>query len=81
METISKASNNTGKGYKRLTINEFKRCKGFENYSDEQAEKTILTLEKLSTLFYDLNAKHTTTEKHLKQLKQNRLYEEHRTAA
>ena len=42
---------------KRLTIDELRNCKGFENYSDEQAEKTIVTLEKLSILFYELYMK------------------------
>lgn len=42
---------------KRLTIEQLRNCKGFENYSDEQAEKTIVTLEKLSILFYELYMK------------------------
>ena len=42
------------KGHKRLTIAELRNCKGFENYSDEKAEETISTLEKLSILFYEL---------------------------
>jgi hypothetical protein len=43
-----------GKVHKRLTIAELKNCKGFENYSNEQAEETIQSLEKLSILFYQL---------------------------
>lgn len=39
---------------KRLTADELKKHKGFENYTDEQAEETISTLEKLSVLFYEL---------------------------
>jgi hypothetical protein len=39
---------------KRLTIDELRNCKGFENYTDEQAEETISSLEKLSVLFYEL---------------------------
>ncbi len=42
---------------KRLTIKQLRNCKGFENYSDEQAEKTIVTLEKLSILIYELYMK------------------------
>lgn len=42
---------------KRLTIEQLRNCKGFENYSDEQAENTIVTLEKLSILFYQLYMK------------------------
>jgi len=42
---------------KRLTIEQLRNCKGFENYSDEQAEQTIVTLEKLSILFYELYMK------------------------
>ena len=42
---------------KRLTTDELKKHKGFENYTDEQAEETIFTLEKLSVLFYELYMK------------------------
>ncbi|MBA3662915.1 MAG: hypothetical protein H0W61_01735 [Bacteroidetes bacterium] len=45
------------KEHKRLTIAELRKCKGFENYSDEQAEATIKSLEKLSILFYGLYMK------------------------
>jgi hypothetical protein len=45
------------KVHKRLTLAELKHCKGFENYSDEQAEETIKSLEKLSILFYELYMK------------------------
>ncbi|MBA2613392.1 MAG: hypothetical protein H0U95_15600 [Bacteroidetes bacterium] len=45
------------KEHKRLTIAELRNCKGFENYSDEQAEATIKSLEKLSILFYGLYMK------------------------
>jgi hypothetical protein len=45
------------KVHKRLTLAEIKNCKGFENYSDEQAEETIKSLEKLSILFYELYMK------------------------
>jgi hypothetical protein len=31
---------------KRLSVAELKNCKGFENYTDEQAEETIKSLEK-----------------------------------
>lgn len=42
------------KVHKRLTIAELRNCKGFENYTDEHAEETIKSLEKLSILFYEL---------------------------
>lgn len=42
---------------KRLTVDELKKYKGFENYTDEEAEETIFTLEKLSVLFYELYMK------------------------
>ncbi len=32
---------------KRLSLAELKNCKGFENYSDEEAEETIKSLEKI----------------------------------
>ena len=48
---------NESKKHKRLSIEELKSCKGFENYSDQEAEETIMTLEKLSILFYELHMK------------------------
>lgn len=51
-------SEKKGKVHKRLTIAELKNCKGFDNYTDQQAEQTIATLEKLSVLFYNLYIKH-----------------------
>ena len=50
------------KAPKRLTIAELRSCKGFENYSDEQAEETIQTLETLSILFYELHRKEKQKE-------------------
>jgi hypothetical protein len=50
------------KGHKRLTIAELRNCKGFENYSDEQSEETIRSLEKLSILFYELYMKQKQNE-------------------
>ena len=50
------------KAHKRLTIDELRKCKGFENYSDEQAEETIQTLETLSILFYELHNKERQKE-------------------
>lgn len=45
------------KEHKRLTIAELRKFKGFEGYTDEQAEETIKTLEKISILFYKLHMK------------------------
>jgi hypothetical protein len=57
------------KVHKRLTIAELKSCEGFENYSDEQAEETIKSLEKLSILFYQLYMKQKSQIQKIKQLK------------
>ena len=43
--------------YKRLSIEELKSFPGFENYTDEMAEETIITLEKLSILLSELHQK------------------------
>ena len=58
-------SENKEKIEKRLTIAELMNCKGFENYSPEQAEETIKTLEKLSVLFYELYMKQQQTKERL----------------
>ena len=55
------------KVHKRLTLAELKNCKGFENYSDEQAEETIKSLEKLSILFYELYMKQKQTVEKIKE--------------
>jgi len=57
------------KEHKRLTIAELRNCKGFENYSDEQAEATIKSLEKLSILFYGLYMKQKQKEQKLSLIK------------
>ena len=43
---------------KRLTVAELRNCRGFETYSDEQAEETIKSLEKVAMLFYESYIKH-----------------------
>lgn len=43
--------------YKRLSIDELRSFPGFENYTNEMAEETILSLEKLSILLYELHQK------------------------
>jgi hypothetical protein len=43
--------------HKRLSIEELKAFPGFENYTDEMANETIITLEKLSILLYELHQK------------------------
>ena len=50
---------------KRLTIAELRNCKGFENFTDERAEETIKTLEKLSILFYEFYMKQKQTKEKL----------------
>jgi hypothetical protein len=42
------------KKQKKLSIDELKKFKGFENITDEESKQTIETLEKISNLFYDL---------------------------
>ena len=85
MENVRKLtipSEKKEKVHKRLTIAELRNFKGFENYSDEEAEKTIDTLEKLSILFYELYMKKKQTEKNLRLLKGGKSHEEqHRIAA
>ncbi|TND10301.1 MAG: hypothetical protein FD123_549 [Bacteroidetes bacterium] len=43
--------------YKRLSIEELRSFPGFENYTDEMAKETIVSLESLSILFYELHQK------------------------
>lgn len=62
------------KVHKRLTIAELKNCKGFEDYTDEHAEETIKSLEKLSILFYELYMKQK--QQKVKQIKGGEIYEE-----
>ena len=63
------------KVHKRLTLAELKNCKGFENYSDEQAEETIKSLEKLSILFYELYMKQKQNVEKIKENKREETYE------
>lgn len=69
------------KKHKRLSIAELRNCKGFENYSEEQAEETIKTLEKLSILFYELYMKQKQTKHKLTLIKGGLDEEEQRAAA
>ena len=61
--------------HKRLSLAELKNCKGFENYSDEQAEETIKSLEKISVLFYELYMKQKQTVEKIKENKKEETYE------
>ena len=72
MEIVGKRE---GKIHKRLTISELRNCKGFESYSEEQAEETINSLEKLSILFYELFRKKKQMVKRLVLLNKPTLYE------
>ena len=72
MEIVAKRE---GKIHKRLTIAELRNCKGFESYSEEQAEETINSLEKLSILFYELFMKKKRIVKKLVLLNKPQLYE------
>ncbi|MHB8261901.1 MAG: hypothetical protein ACYDCN_15575 [Bacteroidia bacterium] len=62
-------ASNIEKVHKRLSLAELKNCKGFENYSDEQAEETIKSLEKISILFYELYMKQKQTVEKIKDKK------------
>ena len=50
------------KKHKRLSIDELRNFTGFENYTDEEAEATIKTLETLSILYYELFMKEKSNE-------------------
>ena len=50
------------KKHKRLTIDKLRKFKGFEDFTDEKAEERIVTLEKLSVLFYELDMKEKDKE-------------------
>jgi hypothetical protein len=73
---------NADKKHKRLSVEELKRFKGFENVSDQEADETILVLEKLSILFYELHMKQRMKKQKLTLIKGGELYEdEQRNAA
>ena len=56
------------KKYKKLSIDELKNFKGFESFTEEEAEQAIKTLESLSVLFYELFMKEKyENANHLKQ--------------
>jgi hypothetical protein len=42
------------KEYKRLSIEELRNCNGCENYTDEEAEEVIESLEQFSHIMYNL---------------------------
>lgn len=59
------------KKHKRLSIEELRSFPGLENFSEEEAEEVIKTLETLSILLYELfmkvkqeNVKHLNKEDH-----------------
>jgi hypothetical protein len=59
------------KKHKRLSIEELRSFPGLENFSEEEAEEVIKTLETLSILLYELfmkvkqeNVKHLNEEDH-----------------
>ena len=54
---------------RRMTIAELRLYKGFEKYTDEEAQATIKSLEKLSMLFYELYMKQKHSQSKIKQLK------------
>ena len=60
---------------KRLSLAELKNCKGFQNYSDKEAEETIKSLEKISILFYELYMKQKQATEKIKESKKEETYE------
>ncbi len=69
------------KKYKRLTIDELRSCKGFENVSDEEANNIVEALEKLSILFYELYHKQKALKQKLTIVKDQTYESEQRIAA
>ena len=57
------------KKHRRLSIAELRNFKGFENYSDKQAEETIQTLEKVAILFYQFHKKQKLLEANMTRAK------------
>ncbi len=57
------STTNNGQKKTKLTIDELRKCKGFENYTDEMAEETCQSLEKLSIVFFELYIKEKQREK------------------
>ncbi len=72
---------NGNKKHKRLSVAELKKCKGFENYSEAEAEETIIDLEKLSILFYELYMKQKQSKQKLTIIKGGEFDGEQRIAA
>ena len=54
---------------RRMTIAELRSYKGFEKYTDQEAQAAIKSLEKLSMLFYELYMKQKHSQSKIKQLK------------
>ena len=56
------------KKHKKLGIDELRRFPGFENFTEQETEEAIKTLEALSILFYELFMKERMNENvtHLK---------------
>ena len=59
---------------KRLTVVELRNCREFETYSDEQAEETIKSLEKVSLLFYELYIKYKQMQERISCLLENEVW-------
>ncbi len=71
----------TERKHKRLTVEQLKTFKGFENYTEEQAEETIKTLETLSIVFYRLFSKEKIIKKKITIIKNNKHDKEQPDAA
>lgn len=71
------------KKHKKLGIDELRKFPGFENFTEDEAEETIKTLETLSILFYELFMKEKMNEnvKHLKIVEDHETDHQQRIAA
>lgn len=69
------------KKHKRLSIKELRKYPGFENYSDEQAEDAIKTLETLSIFFFELFIREKHKKEKLTMIKNQNYETEQRFAA
>jgi hypothetical protein len=47
----------------RITLDELRSCKGFQNIGDEEGEYIIDQLQQMSVIFYGLFMKHKKTKK------------------
>jgi hypothetical protein len=54
---MNQLDNEKKRGYRRLSVEELRKCAGCQNYSDEEAEEIIDTLEMFSIIAFKLHQK------------------------